>query len=55
MPTLAIAWGRNLRFVKGIDMRYYIKPTFMFETPVGTGTHTRFALEIGLASSLSTK
>ena len=52
MPTVAVAWGRNLRFVKSIDMRYYIKPTFMFEMPVGIGTHPRFALEIGVASTL---
>ena len=52
MPTLAFAWGRNLQFVKSMDMRYYIKPTFMFERPVGIGTHPRFALEIGLASTL---
>lgn len=51
MPTIAFAWGRNLRFVKSMDMRYYVKPTFMFETPVGIGTHPRFALEIGLAST----
>jgi len=51
MPTVAVAWGRNLGFVKSVDMRYYIKPTFMFEMPAGTGFHTRFALEIGLASS----
>lgn len=53
MPSFAIAWGRNLRFVKSMDIRYYIKPTFMFETPVGIGTHPRFALEIGIASTLS--
>jgi len=51
MPTIAVAWGRNLRFVKSMDMRYYVKPTFMAETPVGVGTHLRFALEIGLAST----
>jgi len=53
MPTVAVAWGRNLRFVKSVDMRYYIKPTFMFEMPVGIGVHPRFALEIGVASTLS--
>ena len=52
MPTVAFAWGRNLRFVKSMDMRYYVKPTFMFEMPVGIGTHPRFALEIGVASTL---
>ncbi|MEM6320480.1 MAG: hypothetical protein AAF960_22615 [Bacteroidota bacterium] len=51
MPTFALAWGRNLPFIKSIDMRYYVKPTLLFETPAGTGTQVRFALEVGLASS----
>lgn len=52
MPSLAVAWGRNIRFVKSIDMRYYVKPTVLLELPAGTGAHTRFALEIGVASTL---
>lgn len=52
MPTVAVAWGRNLEFVKRMDMRYYVKPTVMLETPAGTSAHVRFALEIGVASTL---
>lgn len=52
MPTLAVAWGRNIRFIKNAAVRYYVKPTLLIETPAGTGAHTRFALEIGLASTL---
>ena len=51
MPTLAVAWGRNIRFMKETDVRYYVKPTLLFEMPAGTSFHTRFALEIGLAST----
>jgi len=51
MPSFAVAWGKNIQFVKSVDMRYYIKPTILVELPAGTGTHTRFALEVGLASS----
>lgn len=51
MPTLAFAWGRNIQFMKKTDARYYVKPTFLFELPAGTSFHTRFALEIGLATT----
>lgn len=51
MPSLAVAWGRNIQFVKSMDMRYYVKPTILVETPAGTSAHVRFALEIGLAST----
>ena len=52
MPSLAVAWGKNIRFVKSMNMRYYVKPTVLLELPAGTGAHTRFALEIGVASTL---
>lgn len=52
MPTLGVAWGRNIRFMKHADVRYYVKPTLLFELPAGTNFHTRFTMEIGLATTL---
>lgn len=52
MPSLSVAWGKNIRFVKSANVRYYVKPTILLELSAGTGTHTRFALEIGVATTL---
>lgn len=52
MPSLAVAWGKNIRLIKSADVRYYVKPTLYLETPAGTGAQPRFVFEIGLATSL---
>jgi len=55
MPSFSIAKGRNLRFIKSIDVRYFVKPSIYFEIPHGRGVLPHLVLEVGIASSLTSK
>jgi len=55
MPSLSVAMGRSLGFVKSMDLRYFIKPSVYLETPHGLYVLPHFALEVGVASSLFSK
>lgn len=55
MPSISIGTGKSLKFIKSIDVRYFVKGSNYFEIPHGLGKLKHFALEIGFASTLTSK
>jgi len=52
MPSLSFAWGRNIPWIKNVDVRYFTKHKLLIETPYGIAFTPHYVLEIGFASSL---
>ncbi len=55
MPSLSLAWGKNIRAFKNVDMRYFIKPSVLFEIPYSSGIKINPAIEIGIISKINFK
>ncbi len=52
MPSISVAWGSNIKWIKSANVRYFVKPVVFFEIPFGTGFQTHAALEVGVAMPL---
>jgi len=55
LPSLSVAWGRTIPFIKKTDVRTFIKSSLYFEMPHGIGVLPHYVWEAGFATSLTSK